>query len=710
MRPLELHPTHPGSTRKLKAGLARLTLALLLGAGTHASAQRLLDREQRPAVPAEAKPLADPPAAPLALKRSPGDASQASAAAAKPAPPEETVPREAAPAQTSDSEPVAPASPAREPALTEQPTRAEPTLRMPGRVEPALPWMVGTELAPEGRSAPTSTRGNQAAADTSAKLGAARSSQLPAPPRPPRLVPERRSARLAPLVDSEAFAVLPALSPEATLVAPAIASGNTLILYDASGSWGFLGELYAQQTANLVSRFGTWKAAPVSSYVAGQMSAYTAVVYIGSTYDEPLPLAFLADVRATALPVVWMYDNIWQLTAEYASFATTTGWTWSGFDFGSFTGVSYKGTQLDRDLLNAGGLMGTVISDPGRAQVLATATRSDWTTAPWAVQSGKFYYFSEIPFSYVTPNDRYLAFADLLYSIYAPATATRHRALVRIEDVGPDADPAELKAVADALYSRRAPFSVAVYPAYRDPNGAYNGGVATSYDLASKPAVVSALKYMQSRGGTLLMHGYTHQFSNLLNPYTGTSADDFEFYIAHIDAANNVVYDGPVPGDSQTWATSRIKAGTSAFTKAGLTVPTIFEPPHYAASVADYKAILALFPKRYDRGLYFGGILSGGAIDYAHLNGQFFPYPVRDIYGSFVLPENLGNVEPVPFNNHPARLPADILTTGQKNLVIRDGFASFFYHPYLGTTMLTQIVDGLKAQGWTFVAAGSITN
>lgn len=550
--------------------------------------------------------------------------------------------------------------------------------------------------------------GRRSMTDHSGHVGVAGATRLPAPPAPPSTAPESRDPRLAPLDSTLSLAV--AGKKPLPVIGPGAGSANTLILYDTTGPWGFLGELYAQQTANLVSRFGTWKAVPVGSYVAGQMSAYTAVVYIGSTYDEPLPLAFLADARATTLPVIWMYDNIWQLTAEYTDFAGTTGWMWTGFDFSQITSVLYKGTQLDRDPLNGGGIMGVTIADPAKAQVLATAQKSDGTTIPWATQSANFLYLGEIPFSYVGPNDRYLAFTDLLFSVYAPGTATRHRALVRLEDVGPDADPTELRAAADALYARGVPFSVAVYPGYRDPNGVYNGGVATSYNLVNRPAVVSALKYMQSKGGTLLMHGFTHQFSNLLNPYTGASADDFEFYTAHIDSANNVVYDGPVPGDSQTWATNRVKSGMSAFTKAGLTVPTIFELPHYAGSVADYKAIRTLFSKRYDRGLYFGGIIAGGAIDYTRLNGQYFPYPVNDLYGFFVIPENLGNVEPEWFNNHPPRFPADILYTAQKNLVVRDGFASFFYHPYLGTKMLTQIVDGLTAQGWTFVSAGSVTN
>ena len=31
------------------------------------------------------------------------------------------------------------------------------------------------------------------------------------------------------------------------------------------------------------------------------------------------------------------------------------------------------------------------------------------------------------------------------------------------------------------------------------------------------------------------MHGYTHQLTAQLNPYNGVSADDFEFYRAHVD-------------------------------------------------------------------------------------------------------------------------------------------------------------------------------
>ncbi len=483
---------------------------------------------------------------------------------------------------------------------------------------------------------------------------------------------------------------------------------NTLILYDTSGQWGFLGELYAQMTANLVSRFGSWQAHPVVEYTAGEMTGYSAVIYLGSTYDEPLPATFLTDILAGTTPVLWMYNNIWQLSAYSGDFQAAYGWNWFEFDTSPIRTVNYKQTNLTRNVINQGGIMTYASVDPARVQSLAMAKRADETSFPWAVRSLNLTYIGEIPLVYMDHTDRYLVLADLLFDLLAPNTVERHRALVRIEDVGPNANPQELMDIAQQLSNRNVPFSVAVYPRYEDPYGVYSNGTPEAYNLADRPAVVQALQFMQSQGGTLLMHGYTHQFESLINPYNSVSAEDFEFYTAHVDANDNVIYDGPIPGDSEGLVTERIALAEEAFLAAGLQVPTIFEFPHYAGSVIDYKVVQERFGTRYDRGLYFPGNLSQQPIDYSRLAGQFFPYPVKDIYGSFVIPENIGNIEPQPFNNRPPRLPADLLAAGQANLVIRDGFASFFYHPYLGQDMLLQVVDGLKQQGYTFVTMDSL--
>ena len=508
---------------------------------------------------------------------------------------------------------------------------------------------------------------------------------------------------------AERTAVTTTAAAKSGKAAPGGGTAKTLVLYDTTGDYGWMGEVYATQTANLASHFGSWTAAPVASYKANDLSAYTAVVYLGSTYDEPLPAAFLDDVAATKKPVTWIFDNIWQLTSRDPAFAAAHGFTSGGFDFADVAEVGYKGTKLTRDTRNKSGIMNLSITDPAKTKTLASAVRPDGSSFPWAVQSGTFTYVGEIPFAYVTHDDRYLAFADLLFDSLGDTGVSRdrHRALARIEDVGPDSDPAELRAIADYLYSQKVPFSVAVYPRYRDPKGVQNNGKAEDYTLVQRPKVVAALRYMQQRGGTLLMHGYTHQYGAVANPYDGVSANDFEFYAAHVDENDSVIYDGPVAGDSAAWAASRIAASGLTFALAGLGVPTTFEFPHYAGSAVDYQVVNSVLGKRYDRGLYFPGVLTGGKIDYRRQFGQFFPYAVRDVYGSVVIPENIGNVEPDAFNNHPARLPADLIASARRNLVVRDGMASFFYHPYLGTDYLKQLVPGIKAQGYTFVSGDS---
>jgi uncharacterized protein YdaL len=507
-------------------------------------------------------------------------------------------------------------------------------------------------------------------------------------------------------VTAQAAVAVPAAKSGAA--APGGGTAKTLVLYDVTGDYGWLGEVYATQTANLSSHFGSWTAAPVAGYKAGDLAKYTAVIYLGSTYDEALPAAFLDDVTATTKPVTWVYDNIWQLTAKDPAFAAKHGFTSGTFDFADVSEVDYKGKRLTRDTTDKSGIMNLTVSDPTKFTTLATAVRADGTTFPWAVKSGNFSYVGEIPFAYVTHDDRYLAFADLLFDSLGSTAVERHRGLVRIEDVGPDSDPAELRAVADYLFAQKVPFTVAVYPRYRDPKGVNNAGRAEDYTLLQRPQVVSALKYMQSKGGTLLMHGYTHQYGNIANPYDGVSANDFEFYTAHVDANNSVIYDGPVAGDSAAFVTGRVASASLLFAAAGLGIPNTFEFPHYAGSAVDYQTINSLFGKRYDRGLYFPGVLSGAKPDYTRQFGQFFPYTVRDVYGSVIIPENIGNIEPEAFNNHPPRLPADLIASADRNLVVRDGVASFFYHPYLGTAYLQQVVTGIKAEGYTFVTGASM--
>ena len=495
-----------------------------------------------------------------------------------------------------------------------------------------------------------------------------------------------------------------------TTTPPATTGPKVLVLYDTTQSWAHIGELHAQMAANLVGHFGTAVTKPVVNYTKGEMAAYSAVIYNGSTWDEPLPEAFLDDVIAETRPVIWINRNIWQLTPR-VGFTEKYGWHWAGFDEDDVQQIRYKGQILRRDANNPRGIMDYTVLQPEKIKVVAEAIRPDGSSFPWAIKSENLTYIGESPFSFIGESDRYLIFADMLYDVLAPTTPERHRALVRLEDVGCDADPADLRAIADYLASERVPFSFGVYTWFKNPTGAENGGVPESIKLTDPACdpVVAAIKYMISKGGTMLMHGYTHQLDGLsANPYNGKSGDDFEFFTAHVDEQDYVRLDGPVPGDSAQFVLDRVAAATAMFTKERLPVPTIWEFPHYAGSALDYRTIASKFSTVYERRLYFDNNLEGGTVDHSKLAGQFFPYVVKDIYGQKVLPENIGNIETESYNHHPVTLPDELIARARRNLVVRDGFASFFYHPHLGVDLLRQTVQGIKGLGYTFVSPTSL--
>lgn len=496
--------------------------------------------------------------------------------------------------------------------------------------------------------------------------------------------------------------------------APGAIGSTTLVLYDTSGQYGWLGELYATAVGNLASHFGTWKAEPVSQYQAGQIDQYTATVYVGSTYDEPLSSAFLTDVANTTHSVIWVYDNIWELSNQLgASFQTKYGWMWSGWNTSTVSNVLYNGNDLTRDGVdNQGGIMNYASVDTTKATPLAWAIPDDGSSQfPWAIRSGSLTYIGENPFTYTTETDRLIAFEDILFNALDPFAQPRHRAMIRFEDINPSYDPADLKAVTDYLASQNIPFGFGAFPEYTDPTGYYNNGTAEGSSLTDRGnGVADALKYMVAHGGTLVEHGYTHQYSNLPNPYDAVSGDDFEFYRVTENLDHTLDYQGPIPGDSTSWAAGRMTSSSREFQKVKLPTPQIFEFPHYAASVPDYQAAASLFNYRWERALYYGGYLSGGTIDYSHAIGQMFPYVVRDVYGSVVLPENLGPYAPEAFYQFKPHTVADILAAAKAELSVRDGIATFYYHPFEGVAPLQQIVDGLKALGYTFVNPTTVMN
>ena len=169
----------------------------------------------------------------------------------------------------------------------------------------------------------------------------------------------------------------------------------------------------------------------------------------------------------------------------------------------SYHEVVYRNTTLDK---GDAFLSLIEITDRRKATVLSTVSARA-RSAPYVVQAGEFWFFADNPLSYPGRADRYLVFADLLHDIVQENHPASHSAVIRIADVNALSNPEDLTAIGDLLNSAQVPFLVSLTPFSIDPAD------GSTVSLSDKPAVGAALKYMISRGGTIVLNGSTHTHS-----------------------------------------------------------------------------------------------------------------------------------------------------------------------------------------------------
>ncbi len=329
----------------------------------------------------------------------------------------------------------------------------------------------------------------------------------------------------------------------------------------------------------------------------------------------------------------------------------------------------------------------------------------------------------------MTESDRYLAFSDLLFNALDPTAPPVHQALVRLEDVSPGIDtPQQLEADADYLYSQHIPFSVGVIPEYLDPNGTYNNGTPVNENISQTSN--ATIKAFDRRLAVHAGHGAAPSSSTATPTSTPTWPTPMTGHRRRLRVLPVVVLDdvrrtrGPhfalpehrLRGPGRT-ATERLPGlGPNPGPREASPSsprPVCRRPPSGRRRITRRRRPTTPASTRSSRPATsgertYGGQLTGGSIDYTHKFGQFFPYVVHDLDGSTVIPEDLGNYEPTMANNNPPRPPAVIVANAQAELAVRQGVASFFFHPYYDVSYLQQIVQGIQALGYTFVSASSL--
>jgi hypothetical protein len=301
---------------------------------------------------------------------------------------------------------------------------------------------------------------------------------------------------------------------------------------------------------------------------------------------------------------------------------------------------------------------------------------------PYIIQSGNFWYIADAPFTFEDGAQRGLAFCDILHDFLGISHTSSHKALVRIEDVNPLTDPSRIRAIADIMDSLKAPFIISLVPVYKNP------AAKEEVRLSARPALYEALQYACAKGGTIALHGYTHQ-------NTGVSTIDYEFW--------DMKTDRPLAEDSPLEVEKRIQAAVDECFACGL-YPLLWVTPHYMASVKDYREIARHFSTVAERRI---------VVD-RYDSRQSFPFIIeKDMYGQRVLPEYLGFVQfrTGSLDKEAGRKDVKAIIDGARTLqCVRDSCAGFFFHPFMDVALLKEAVTGMKAMGCSFLDARSLDN
>jgi uncharacterized protein YdaL len=537
-------------------------------------------------------------------------------------------------------------------------------------------------------------------------------------------------------------------------------SNSVLILYDTVGNFGHIGKINAMFLENLLGHFNlNVTSKPANEYQSSDMLNKRTVFYIGTSFDAINQYAvgsnsrvayenFYKDIALKGKTIVWINYNLSSLEAYWQSnnllnttFANKYGISFSDVAQLKYNRVTYKNTELYKGVIpfatpgsaNEGCLLEgdnryacslelnrINIINQNSVDVFATATSTinngNTPVSAYITKADKFWFVGDIPFTFMSEEDRYLAFSDVLHDMLEIPHQEIHKAIMRLEDVDARTNMADLNSIATYMGSKNIPFSVATIARYEDPLGIENNGVATT-ELLSNSEIGTRLKELYDTGAiSIVQHGTSHQYykslednvSEISNPYNGLSGNDFEFMrvIEHADLSYSYLY--PVENDSAVWAKARMTEGINIFNEIGMTA-FAWEAPHYMAGPNHYRGIKELYPVQYARVLYFPNEESNDIAVRNKFIGQFYPYMIqKDLYGYTIIPENIHNIEDVPNEGYRTLLPADTIRFAKKLKIVRDGIASFYYHPYLKSGYLQEIVEGLEGEGYTFVSAPSL--
>ena len=540
------------------------------------------------------------------------------------------------------------------------------------------------------------------------------------------------------------------------------------IFYDQSKDPGYwMGKTYSIFLQNLLAHFPQYQqiAGPIEEYRKGDLDRCKASFYIGSYFENAIPQDFFDDYATTSKAVMWMGYSIWKPGLDY--FDKIFGYQFAGltklntqivdekrrptfFKFATYKGEEfYKFGDFSRTdpttfLAPFENIVLRPTAGAAKTEVISELIHNGTKERiPYILRKGNKFYVAEVPFSFMHEADRFLIVADLLFDVLGeqPIHGGEKLAFLRIEDVFPLISQPYTYDVLTVLKAHGVKANISLVPIFNDPLNLSEAD-ARFMAMDDSPQFLEMLEAMKRDGHDFIWHGVTHQYENIRNPWDAISTDDFEFWDA--------IHNRPVAKDSVEWVLTRLEDGLYSLKRGQINSDT-WLTPHYQASSLDYLIFARIFEWNVGRVIYHDYRAENVPADSEALrmsspnssfdtrmkafenmrvatqgpwSGQLFPYLIfGDVYGQRLVPENLGNSQ--PYLSRDVLIPrsiSEILVDARRNLVLRDTWASLFYHPaLLGTVAnggrgqfpgdpgdLRRLIVGIKDLGYRFITMSEV--
>lgn len=277
---------------------------------------------------------------------------------------------------------------------------------------------------------------------------------------------------------------------------------------------------------------------------------------------------------------------------------------------------------------------------------------------PYIFRKDNFFYISRfIPFDYP-----FYIFADVLHDFFNAADHGNNKKIyIRIEDVHPFRDPEKLRKIGELLYKNNIPFLISLIPTYINEQGQIT-------PMSEVKGFAETIRYLQKLGGTVVLHGYTHQHYKHF-----VSGEGFEFW----DSKNN----SPLDINMKEYLADRITRGIIECVKNGV-YPLAFEAPHYAMSQEGYRILKEYFST------YNGDLQTS---DYK-FNTVTIPYKIQNTkLFNKLISGTIGYINPDD------KMPIyRIMENYKKISYVRDALIGVYYHPFLDIKYLQELIEGFK--------------